>query len=114
MRGGDLQGRLRKVKRYSEEKAAILMRNLLGILLYLDENQIVHRDIKLNNILLVDEDDDTTIKLADFGLTTFIINKNFDDLIGGTPGYLAPELFRFDRATNKSDIFSAGAILFIL
>lgn len=52
----------------------------------------MHRDIKPENLILVDRNDDFEIKLADFGLASFITD---DDLLFkrcGTPGYVAPEI----------------------
>ena len=112
MKGGDLSKRLEELVTYSEEKAVKLMKNLLESLMYLAQNQIIHQDIKLNNILLQDEADDTTIKLADFELSH---NPNkTDHYLRGTPGYLAPELFKSSPATYKSDIYSAGVVLYTL
>ena len=112
MKGGDLLDRLRKIKKYLEEKAAMLMKSLLEILAILENNRIIHRDLKLSNILLLSEDDDISIKVADFGLSTF---ENIDcRSLEGTPGYLAPELFYNQRPTHKSDIYSTGIILYAL
>ena len=77
---------------------------------------IIHRDLKLQNIL-VDFSASSRIPLlfiSDFG---FAIRKNdiFNNLRCGTPGYVAPEIF-FRNAiySEKSDIFSLGALLFKL
>ena len=114
LKGGDLLDRLRKKKKYSEESGAKLFKNLLEILLYLEENEFVHRDIKLNNIIMVDENDDISIKLADFGLSVSTQTTKCNEFIGGTPGYFAPEVFDDFKASHKTDVYSAGIILFML
>ena len=105
--------RLLMRKRFSENSASMLMLNLLSALDYLHQNQIVHRDIKLENILMVDPADDTKILLADFGLCSDVDGAYLQSKCG-SPGYMAPELIHGPDYGTKVDIFSAGIILYIL
>ena len=73
-------------------------------LIYLKNMNIYHHDIKPHNILIKNG----IIKIADFG---FANNFNF---ICGSPLYMAPELFKLKKFTNKSDIWSLGIILYSL
>ena len=57
--------------------------------LYLKEKKIIHRDIKLQNILL---DDSLVVKLADFGLAICEGAAEKDNTVCGTPCYIAPEI----------------------
>jgi CheY-like chemotaxis protein len=76
------------------------------------EQQIIHRDIKPANLLV---DDEGVLKVMDFGLAQLFENSDelsVRDTIMGTPRYMAPErLFGFD-VDGRSDLFSAGAVLY--
>ncbi|CAG9329422.1 unnamed protein product [Blepharisma stoltei] len=108
--GGNLLERINKIRRYSEKKAAEIIVKLLNAVDYLHSLGIVHRDIKLENILMVSEDNDIDFKLADFGLACendYELSKKC-----GTPGYTAPEIFCQNFYDNKVDIFSIGIVLY--
>ncbi|EGR30567.1 hypothetical protein IMG5_129000 [Ichthyophthirius multifiliis] len=72
---------------------------------------IIHRDLKPENILLYDQNDQTNIKIADFGLATYDNSVQQSMLYKkcGTPGFIAPEILQ-----DNIDIFSAGVIFYIL
>lgn len=80
-------------------------------LAYLHANDVVHRDVKTNNLLL---DDQFLVKVADFGLS-----KEFRDNLmthvstvpQGTPGYVDPEYHQCYQLTYKSDVYSFGVVL---
>ena len=77
---------------------------------YVHSKGIVHGDLKCDNILLSGEKigNFPIPKLADFGLSQFRPNK----VIGGTPGFIAPEVFRGSGLNFKTDIFALGMIMF--
>ncbi|CAG9331416.1 unnamed protein product [Blepharisma stoltei] len=109
---GDLYSRIIKKKNFTEAAVAKFSQKLFEVLEYLDSKNIVHRDIKLENILMVSNENDYDFKLADFGLAS----KLGEGLtqICGSPGYIAPEILnRFSYGT-KADVFSAGAVIYIL
>jgi serine/threonine protein kinase len=111
--GGDLLKRVMAVGRFPEDQVKIFMKGLLEVLTYLHSVGIVHRDLKLENILLTSRTSLTDFKIADFGLA---IDHNADTMISrcGSPGYIAPEILRKEQYGRKVDVFSAGVICYIL
>ena len=80
---------------------------------------VVHRDLKLENLLLVDESFDSAVKIADFGLSKFF-GKNEAVLVTmcGSPEYVAPEVLGVDEYsdhyTPAVDMWSVGVVLFAM
>lgn len=70
--GGELFHQLEKHGRFSESEARVRFRHLMQVVLYCHENGVVHRDLKPENILLATKAPSSPIKLADFGLATYI------------------------------------------
>ncbi|CAG9319146.1 unnamed protein product [Blepharisma stoltei] len=110
--GGDLMKRLKLKSFYPEELAAKLVYKLLQVLSYLHSMGITHRDIKLENIVLLSKSNDIEFKLIDFGLSCE--NTESMKLRCGSPGYVAPEILMKQPYTSKVDIYSAGILLYTL
>ncbi|CAK7337181.1 unnamed protein product [Dovyalis caffra] len=111
--GGELFHQLEKHGRFSEAEARVLFRHLMQVVLYCHENGVVHRDLKPENILLATKCSSSPIKLADFGLATYV--KPGQSLHGtvGSPFYIAPEVLA-GGYNQAADVWSAGVILYIL
>ena len=80
---------------------------------------IVHRDLKLENILLLNHDHDAPIKIADFGLSKNLAPNDVLSTMCGSPQYVAPEILEMGSGTSEQyspacDMWSIGVILFIL
>ncbi|HEY1946149.1 MAG TPA: serine/threonine-protein kinase, partial [Bryobacteraceae bacterium] len=75
--------------------------------------EILHRDIKPANILLTDDD---TVKITDFGIARAIGSERLtrDTRLVGTLEYLAPERIKGEEGDFRSDLYSAGAVLYEL
>ncbi len=94
----------------SERQVLTLMRQLMETLVAIHADGGFHRDVKPDNLLLVDE---RTSALADFGLgNSPNCTVHFTMSEAGTPGYAAPELVAGGTFTAACDIYSAGATWF--
>ena len=78
-------------ERYDEEEARNLCRILLGAVEHIHDQDVVHRDLKPQNLLLASRADHTTIRVADFGFACKLNGGHVRDLLG-TPRYVAPEI----------------------
>lgn len=112
--GGELFERIKQREVYQESTAIKVMRNIMKALEEIHHNKIVHRDLKPENLILASKDNDYEIKIADFGLASFIREGEPLTLGCGSPGYVAPEMYLGKEYDEKVDIFSAGVILYIL
>ena len=124
--GGDLHKYLKAVERYSETMAARHMRQILEGVHYLHSLGIVHRDLKLDNILLSGTGQNREVKIADFGLSALVRmgEKGYDPSssmkrktytalsdMWGTKEMFAPELI--DQAYGpQADMWSVGCMLY--
>ena len=112
---GSLRNILDKTVKFPMKYKIYLIDCVCKGLKYVHSKEIVHGDLKCDNILLSDEKmvliDGVrypTPKLADFGLSQFSNNN----VAGGTPGFIAPEIFAGSGLTFKSDIFALGMVMF--
>lgn len=112
MAGGDLFKRLNVDKRWPEDRVKAAISQILDVLAYLHENGIMHRDLKLENILCEDVEA-TQFKLSDLGLATHWDGVKPLTNICGTLGYLSPEVFR-RCYTDKVDIWAIGVMTYEL
>jgi calcium-dependent protein kinase len=118
-KGGSIVDIISKIRRKSEAIVVNIMQQLLSALSYLHANNIVHRDIKLENIVFLDnvsegQNEFIPIKIIDFGSavqTKYKIVQNYP--IAGTLPYLAPEVLK-GLLSERSDIWSSGVLMIIL
>ena len=109
----DLLDFIRKREKLDEKKAKIIFKQIVLGLKNMHKNNIVHRDIKLDNLLL---DLTNTIKICDFGVSKIIHSENeiMQDHCG-TPAYIAPEVFEdLGYYGYGCDIWSLGVTLYYM
>ncbi|CAD8076748.1 unnamed protein product [Paramecium sonneborni] len=92
----------------------LVMKKLLNVVQHLHSLDILHRDIKLQNVLLRIPNDVSSLVLADFGLACHKSQIPYYNTRCGTPGYTAPEVFTQSIYDAKADIFSCGVMFFNL
>lgn len=105
---------IKKRGRFSEEEARYFMAQILTACQHMHLNSVIHRDLKLGNIML---DADMQIKIGDFGLAALLsYPEERKRTVCGTPNYIAPEIL-YDQGQGHSfevDIWSVGVILYTL
>eukprot|EP00344_Euplotes_crassus_P008779 CAMPEP_0196995390 /NCGR_PEP_ID=MMETSP1380-20130617/1517_1 /TAXON_ID=5936 /ORGANISM="Euplotes crassus, Strain CT5" /LENGTH=173 /DNA_ID=CAMNT_0042411047 /DNA_START=12 /DNA_END=533 /DNA_ORIENTATION=- len=74
MTGGELFDRIVEKESYSEMEAADTIRPIVDAIRYCHENNIIHRDLKPENLLYETKDEESVIKISDFGLARFLPN----------------------------------------
>ena len=123
--GTGLRGGLAGHAHYSEEVAARYVKQILMGLHYLHNHGVIHRDMKIDNILIHGEPDEGYVKITDFGLSALVKpgtngyatesgkRKGYTGLteMWGTPTHYAPELI--DRAYGpQADMWSLGCMIY--
>jgi len=114
MRGGELFDRIVQKSYYNEKEARDVCMILFEAIGHCHNLKIAHRDLKPENLLLSDEDNDSNIKIADFGFAKKVVTPNSLTTQCGTPGYVAPEILEGIAYDTKSDMWSMGVIVYIL
>ena len=108
---GNIMSYLNKINYpINEELISTIIQNILFGLLYLHSINIIHRDIKCQNLLLSNEG---RVKISDFGIS---INKNIVNCNNrvGTPYWMSPEVINRQKYNEKTDIWSVGIICYEL
>jgi len=104
--GESLSSFLRREKRFDENKVKIYLTQIISALRYLHSKGIVHRDIKLGNMLL----SENRIKLCDFGMADYV--AQISNNICGTPNYISPEVLNRGEITGLTDVWSLGVCMY--
>jgi calcium/calmodulin-dependent protein kinase I len=114
MSGGDLFDRIGKKKSYSEADARDLVVKMLKAVAFCHKRKIAHCDMKPKNLLLMSDDNDSFIKLADFGFAARVHKPKSLTKQCGTPFFVAPEILTRKPYDQMSDMWSVGCIVFLL
>ncbi|XP_033049818.1 serine/threonine-protein kinase 17A isoform X1 [Trachypithecus francoisi] len=99
---------------FKEKDVQRLMRQILEGVHFLHTHDVVHLDLKPQNILLTSESPLGDIKIVDFGLSRIL--KNSEELreIMGTPEYVAPEILSYDPISMATDMWSIGVLTYVM
>uniref|UniRef100_A0A668AHX9 non-specific serine/threonine protein kinase n=1 Tax=Myripristis murdjan TaxID=586833 RepID=A0A668AHX9_9TELE len=110
--GGEVFDYLVSHGRMKEKEARAKFRQIVSAVHYCHQKNIVHRDLKAENLLL---DADSNVKIADFGFSNEFTMGSKLDTFCGSPPYAAPELFQGKKYDGPEvDIWSLGVILYTL
>ena len=110
--GGSLKSRLDAGERLPLAQVARVMDELLAALAHAHEKGVVHRDIKPANMMLTASGQ---VKVTDFGIARIESSTMTQaGTVLGTPAYMSPEQFRGEPVDARTDIYSAGVVLYQL
>ncbi|MAU11726.1 MAG: hypothetical protein CL607_18015, partial [Anaerolineaceae bacterium] len=113
LRGGSIRDVLRQHHMFDVERIAVLLGHIASALHHAHQQQVIHRDIKPDNILL---DENGIAYLADFGIAKNLsqeTNGTRKEIVGSLD-YLSPEQARSEPITARTDIYSMGVVLYEL
>lgn len=113
IKGKTLKQYINEFSPLSPARSVQIMKQLTSAIAHAHENQIIHRDIKPQNILV---DSEGNVKVTDFGIATSLSATSYTktNSVIGTVHYLSPEQARGGTATNQSDIYALGIVLYEL
>lgn len=114
LKGETLATRLKRVDAISIEEGTAIMSQLISGLAAIHAADIIHGDIKPNNIMLDGSGPDVRLFIADFGLASASGSATMifgNKAIAGTPHYMAPELVCGKAPDQASDLFAVGVVL---
>ena len=110
--GGDLLNYVRKRRRLKESVAKFIFKQIIEGIQHVHQRGILHRDIKLDNILL---DGKGIIKIGDFGVSKIVRPTDILKEQCGTPAYIAPEILKNRGYSGYTvDMWSVGVVLFAM
>ena len=119
--GGELFNRIASspAQRFSEAQARFFFVQLLAGISYVHSQAMAHRDLKLENALLMDASPRPRLAICDFGYTkSETLHSAFHTGNVGTPSYLAPELLTLKQGENYDgkavDAWAAGVVLYVM
>ena len=111
-KGGELTQYINKTKEIPENKIKSIFKQIYDAVKYIHNKNIIHRDLKTNNIVFLDEEK-TKVAIIDFGISSTF--SGGDVLNAGTLRYLPPEAFEENNRNSIGfDMWALGIILYIL
>ncbi|XP_043189080.1 serine/threonine-protein kinase D1-like isoform X1 [Amphibalanus amphitrite] len=110
---GDMLEMILQAEKLCERKTRFLITQILVALKYLHSQNVVHCDLKPENVLLASKEEFPQIKICDFGYAKIIGERSFRRSVVGTPAYLAPEVLRNKGYNRSLDMWSVGIIIYV-
>ncbi|KAM8730880.1 serine/threonine-protein kinase 17A isoform 1-T2 [Acanthopagrus schlegelii] len=104
----------REDEAFSEGDVKRLMRQILEGVSFLHQNNVVHLDLKPQNILLTGCSPLGDIKIVDFGLSRMVSSHRELREIMGTPEYVAPEILNYEPISTATDMWSIGVLAYVM
>ncbi|CDW74434.1 protein kinase domain containing protein [Stylonychia lemnae] len=116
IKGGTLSDFIKSKFQFSDQDASLIIKSILSAVEHVHSKNFVHRDLKPDNILISDQNDLSTIKVADFGLSeslriniAYSLNEKMGTLL-----YMAPEQTKNHAYGKRIDVWACGIIMYIL
>lgn len=116
MKGGNLLSRIVDKEVYTEREARQVCKIAFTAINYCHRKRVAHRDVKPENFLLVEEGDDTSVKLVDFAFAKKVQKNKPLTTLCGTAQYVAPEILKqSDQGyDHRCDLWSLGVFTYVL
>ncbi|XP_013388197.1 serine/threonine-protein kinase 17A-like isoform X2 [Lingula anatina] len=112
--GGELFHHIDEEESFKEKEVIHLMRQIMEGLVFLHDRNVVHLDLKPQNILLTNPHPHGDVKLCDFGFARLVnYGEDIRDIIG-TPDYVAPEVLSYEPIGTYTDIWSVGVLVYVM
>lgn len=111
--GGELFDKIVEKGNFQENEAARYMYQIFSAVSHCHSNKVLHRDLKPENLLLADNQDDSPLKVIDFGISRLVSLPITPGRVNSQPHYTAPECFN-GIFSEKSDMWSCGVIMYIM
>jgi serine/threonine-protein kinase len=116
LEGREFGGQLEQSGHVDAPTAVHVARQVCRALSAAHKRGIVHRDMKPENVFLVEHDGVVTVKVIDFGISKVgqagKTNLTKTGMIMGTPSYMSPEQARGDKVDHRADVYAVGAMIY--